>query len=80
MIKLQHHFSSFLEKCLEFLTNENGNLRLAAANAIHYLRPYLSKADSTNVYNKILKLREEISDKKRKTTSIARMKIGTNSI
>lgn len=56
-----------IEKCLEFLTNENGNLRLAAANALDHLKLHISKADSTKVYNKVLRLRNAIKDKRRKT-------------
>jgi hypothetical protein len=56
-----------IEKCLEFLTADNGNLRIAAANAIHYLRSDINKADFDRIHNRILKLREEISDNKRKS-------------
>lgn len=56
-----------IEKCLEFLSADNGNLRIAAANAIYYLRSDINKADFDKIYNRILKLREEISDNKRKS-------------
>ena len=56
-----------IDKCLEFLTDQNGNLRLAAVNTLHYLKSDLSKTDHEETYQKILNLRETINDKRRKT-------------
>ncbi len=56
-----------IEKCLEFLTADNGNLRIAAANAIHYLKADINKADFDKIYDRILKFREEVSDNKRRS-------------
>mgnify|MGYP001583433438 FL=1 len=56
-----------ITKCLEFLTNQNGDLRFAAANTLHYLKSDLSKADHEETYKKILNLRKTINGKRRKT-------------
>ena len=56
-----------INKCLEFLTDKNGNLRFAAANTLDYLKSNLSKADHEKTYKRILSLRETINDKRRKT-------------
>ena len=56
-----------VEKCIKFLTNENGNLRLAAANTLNHLKIHISKAESIKIYNRIVKLRDTIKDKRRKT-------------
>src|SRR3989344_1091828 len=56
-----------INKCLKFLTDQNGNLRFAAANTLDYLKSDISKADHEKTYKKILNLRKTVNDKRRKT-------------
>ncbi|OGJ15539.1 hypothetical protein A3K73_05105 [Candidatus Pacearchaeota archaeon RBG_13_36_9] len=57
-----------VERCLEFLSNENGNLRLAAANCLHYLTINLNCFDCIELFYNFLSLKEFCKDKKKTKT------------